>query len=78
MFIACAACHGRNGVATGGPAPDLRESALPLNPAAFWTVVHDGALIERGMPAFGMFEKPQIEAIRQYVRARSRLELAQH
>jgi quinohemoprotein ethanol dehydrogenase len=72
MFMACAACHGRNLVGAGGPAPDLRESPIPLNPEAFWSVVHDGALIERGMPRFGMFEKVQIEALRQYVRAGAR------
>jgi quinohemoprotein ethanol dehydrogenase len=76
MFMACAACHGRNLVGAGGPAPDLRESTIPLNPEAFWSVVHDGALIERGMPRFGMFGKPQIEALRQYIRARARAELA--
>jgi quinohemoprotein ethanol dehydrogenase len=76
MYMACAACHGRNVVGAGGPAPDLRESAIPLSPEAFWSVVHDGALIERGMPRFGVFGKPQIEALRQYVRARARAELA--
>jgi quinohemoprotein ethanol dehydrogenase len=76
MFLACAACHGRNAVGTGGPAPDLRESAVPLSPEAFWTVVHDGTLIERGMPRVSMFGKPQIEAIRQYIRASARAELA--
>jgi len=72
MFMACAACHGRNMIGAGGPAPDLRESSIPLSPEAFWSVVHDGALIERGMPRFGMFGKPEIEALRQYVRARAR------
>jgi quinohemoprotein ethanol dehydrogenase len=76
IFIACAACHGRNAIGVGGPAPDLRESAIPLSPEAFWTVVHDGALIERGMPPFGTFGKPQIEAIRQYVRSTARAQLA--
>jgi quinohemoprotein ethanol dehydrogenase len=76
MFMACAACHGRNVVGAGGPAPDLRESPIPLNPEAFWSVVHDGALIERGMPRFGIFGKPQVEALRQYIRARARTELA--
>jgi quinohemoprotein ethanol dehydrogenase len=76
MFMACAACHGRNMIGAGGPAPDLRESTIPLNPQAFWSVVHDGALIERGMPRFGIFGKPQIEALRQYIRARARAELA--
>jgi quinohemoprotein ethanol dehydrogenase len=74
MFLACAACHGRNVIGAGGPAPDLRESAIPLSPDAFWSVVHDGALIEHGMPRFGMFGKPEIEAIRQYVRASARAE----
>jgi len=76
MYMACAACHGRNGIGVGGPAPDLRESPIPLSPEAFWSVVHDGARIEHGMPGFGMFGKPQIEALRQYIRARSRAELA--
>ena len=76
MFMACAACHGRNLIGAGGPAPDLRESPIPLSPDAFWSVVHDGSLIERGMPRFGMFDKPQIEALRQYVRARARADLA--
>jgi len=75
MFMACAACHGRQAVGAGGPAPDLRESAVPLSPGAFWTVVHDGALIERGMPPVAMFGKPQVEALRQYIRARARAEL---
>jgi quinohemoprotein ethanol dehydrogenase len=76
MFIACAACHGRNAVGAGGPAPDLRESLIPLTPEAFWTVVHDGALIKRGMPSFSTFGQPQIEALRQYIRASARAELA--
>lgn len=76
MFIACGACHGKGAVAAGGPAPDLRESPIPLDPEAFQTVVHDGALIAKGMPRFTFFQKPQIEAIRQYVRAQTRAALA--
>ena len=75
LFIACVACHGRNAIGAGGPAPDLRESAIPLSPDAFWAVVHDGALMQRGMPRIGMYGKPQIEAIRQYIRSRARIEL---
>ena len=74
--MACAACHGRNLVGAGGPAPDLRESSIPLSPEAFWSVMHDGALVERGMPRFEMFGKPEIEALRQYIRAAARAELA--
>ncbi len=76
MFIACGACHGRNAVGVGGPAPDLRESPIPLSPEAFQTIVHDGALIQRGMPRFSyFFDKTKVEAIRQYIRARARAEL---
>jgi hypothetical protein len=39
-------------------------------------VVHDGALIQRGMPRFDVFGKPQIESIRQYVRSTARAQLA--
>jgi quinohemoprotein ethanol dehydrogenase len=78
LFMACAACHGRQAVGAGGPAPDLRESPLPLNPEAFWSVVHDGPLIQRGMPRVSLFGKPQVEALRQYVRSRARAELAQY
>jgi len=75
-YMACAACHGRNLVGAGGPAPDLRESAIPLNSEAFWSVVHDGALLAAGMPRFVAFDKNQIESLRQYIRfgARSALE----
>ncbi len=75
MFIACAACHGRNAVGVGGPGPDLRESAIALNPEAFRTVLH-GALIQRGMPRFDPLGKNDIEALRQYIRARARAALA--
>jgi quinohemoprotein ethanol dehydrogenase len=78
IFLACAACHGRQAVGAGGPAPDLRESAVPLHAEAFWTVVHDGALIQHGMPSVSMFTKPQVEAIRQYVRSRARAALVKH
>ncbi|MDE2405152.1 MAG: PQQ-dependent dehydrogenase, methanol/ethanol family [Sphingomonadales bacterium] len=76
MFMACGACHGKGAIGAGGPAPDLRESPIPLDAAAFYTVVHDGALIEKGMPRFAFFGKPQIEAIRQYVRSKAREALA--
>jgi quinohemoprotein ethanol dehydrogenase len=67
-YMACAACHGRNLVGAGGPAPDLRESAIALNSEAFWSVVHDGALLAEGMPRFAAFDKTQIEGLRQYIR----------
>jgi quinohemoprotein ethanol dehydrogenase len=64
-------------VGAGGPAPDLRESTVPLNADAFYAVVHDGALMSRGMPAFKAFNAPIIEKYRQYIRTVQRQTLAQ-
>ncbi|MBU6269644.1 MAG: PQQ-dependent dehydrogenase, methanol/ethanol family [Sphingomonadales bacterium] len=75
-YLACASCHGRDVVSAGGPAPDLRESAIPLDAQAFYTVVHDGVLRSRGMPPHAFFEKPQVEALRQYIRSAARKALA--
>lgn len=72
IFMACAACHGKSVASAGGPAPDLRESPIPLDPDAFYQVVSEGALMERGMPRFTFFDRPKIEAIRQYIRSEAR------
>lgn len=72
LFIACAACHGRNLVSPGAPGPDLRESQIALDPDGLYTVVHDGALIEHGMPQFASFSRQQIGDIYAYIRAGAR------
>jgi quinohemoprotein ethanol dehydrogenase len=72
LFMACAVCHGRDLVSAGAPAPDLRESQLALNPDAFWAVVHDGALIQRGMPRFDFFTREQVLQIYAYIRSGAR------
>jgi quinohemoprotein ethanol dehydrogenase len=66
----CTQCHGVGAVAGGG-GPDLRASAIPLSPEAFARIVHDGPLVARGMPAFGEFSAAQMEALRNYIRARA-------
>jgi quinohemoprotein ethanol dehydrogenase len=71
MSIACIACHGIGLKAAGSPAPDLRESQVALNADAFYAVVHDGALNERGMPKFD-FTPSQVQKLRAYVRATAR------
>jgi quinohemoprotein ethanol dehydrogenase len=76
MFLACAACHGKGLVSAGGPAPDLRESAIPLDKEAFRAVVMDGLLIDRGMPKISYFDAPKIEMIRQYIRQGQRAAIA--
>lgn len=73
MFLACAACHGRNAVGAGGPAPDLRESAIVADPDAYWSVLHDGVLMDRGMPKIPYFQREQAEAIRQFIRSRAQV-----
>jgi quinohemoprotein ethanol dehydrogenase len=72
LFLACAVCHGRDLQPAGGPAPDLRESKLALNADAFWTVVHDGALVRRGMPSFETLTREQIMQIYAYIRSGAR------
>lgn len=72
IFLACAVCHGRNLVSAGGPGPDLRESQIALHPESFWNVVHDGALIQNGMPKFASLTREQVMQIYAYIRAGAR------
>ena len=72
LYLMCAACHGRNLVSTGAPAPDLRESHLALSPQSFWSVVHDGSLIQYGMPRFEALTREQAMQIYDYIRAGAR------
>jgi quinohemoprotein ethanol dehydrogenase len=68
--VHCVTCHG-GGAVSAGMAPDLRRSSVPLSPAAFRSVVHDGALLKLGMPQFDEFDDAQLGAIRQYIRAQA-------
>jgi quinohemoprotein ethanol dehydrogenase len=63
----CGVCHGA-GARGGGILPDLRRSHA-LDDAQQWqAIVHDGALKQNGMVAFGKwFSTAQIEAVRGYV-----------
>ena len=71
-YASCAWCHGANAIA-GGMAPDLRASAVPLDPAAFATIVRGGLEI-RGMPKFGEATDRDLEGLRHYLRQQARLE----
>jgi len=71
LFSACAICHGMDAVAAGS-APDLRWSAVPTTAAGFAAVVHDGALLDHGMPVFDQLTPEQLEDIRFYLRSRAR------
>ena len=78
LYLACAACHGRDLVSTGAPAPDLRESQLALHPDTFWSVVHEGTLLEYGMPQFGTFTREQVMHLYAYIRSGARQVLGSH
>ena len=48
--------------------PDLRRSAVLQSEQVWQTIVHDGALEQRGMVGFGQSLSPsRIEALRQFV-----------
>lgn len=72
----CHGCHGGDAESSGAPGPDLRESAIAMDPDALWSVLHDGALLPRGMPRFAHLTRPQVLQIRAFVRAMARKELA--
>ena len=63
----CSFCHGANAVAAG-MAPDLRASSIPLDQQTFASVVRDGALISRAMPAHPELSDLELEAMRHYIR----------
>ena len=71
----CAVCHGVDVIAAG-VAPDLRRSPAILSADTFRAIVHDGALVPRGMPRFEELSDDGLAAIRQYLRTEAR-ELAQ-
>jgi quinohemoprotein ethanol dehydrogenase len=72
LYAACAVCHGRDVAASGAIAPDLRESVVALNPDSFWMVLHEGTLLENGMPRFENLSREQAMLIYTYIRAAAR------
>ena len=74
----CFVCHGGEAV-SGGSAPDLRASQVPLSAKAFAAVVRDGALAVDGMPKMTDLSSDELDALRQYVRSRAaELRASQH
>jgi quinohemoprotein ethanol dehydrogenase len=74
--LACSACHGLNLASPGAPGPDLRESRIALSESGVFAAVHDGALLEKGMPQFAMLGSHEIHEIYAYIRAGARAALA--
>ena len=74
----CVLCHGRELAPAGGTAPDLRKSTIALDRDALWTIVHDGPLMEHGMPHFEYLTRTQVGDIYAFIRAGARKALAKH
>jgi len=72
LSIRCAACHGVGLQSPGAPGPDLRESAIALDPAAFKELLKSGAMMEQGMPRFEMLTDQEIAQLYAFIRARAR------
>jgi quinohemoprotein ethanol dehydrogenase len=69
--VHCGVCHGY-GLRSGGSAPDLRESPVALRPEGLWSVVHEGALLDRGMPRFDELTQEQVRQLHAYIREGAR------
>ena len=67
----CATCHGAKGL-SGGAAPDLLRSPVPLDLPSFIQIVKAGPLVTRGMPAFAEVPDQSVAAIAHYLRRRAR------
>ena len=66
----CFLCHGPSAV-SGGGAPDLRSSGVPLSYDAMSSVIRDGAMLERGMPIFDELSDEDIVNLQHYIRMRA-------
>ena len=67
LYSDCGACHGPDLIAKG-MAPDLRASSIPLSASSFASVVKDGILTSRAMPAFPQYSEQDLEALRHFIR----------
>ncbi len=60
-------CHG-GGAVSGGYAPDLRASPIPLNAQAFKDVVVNGQRRPLGMPDFKQLDDHKLDTLRHFIR----------
>ena len=63
----CAMCHG-GGAVSGGYAPDLRASPIPLDAKNFKDIVVNGQRRTLGMPDFKLLDDHKLETLRHYIR----------
>lgn len=64
----CFSCHGLPG-RSGGTAPDLARSGVPVDADAFDAIIRSGALVSNGMPRFAELSDSELADIRQFIRA---------
>jgi len=67
----CVLCHG-SGAVSGGYAPDLRASTIPLYDAALQDVVVKGSRQTAGMPRFTDLTDGDLKALQHYIRREAR------
>jgi quinohemoprotein ethanol dehydrogenase len=67
----CASCHGDR-LDAMGLAPDLRESAIAVNPKTFAQLLRSDAMVERNMPKFDDLSDDDIEDLYHYIRSAAR------
>lgn len=72
LYSQCLGCHGFRLQGTGSPGPDLRESQIALHEENLWPILHDGALLDHGMPRFDNLTKAQVHQLYSYIRAGAR------
>ncbi len=75
LYAPCSGCHGGQAESAGAPGPDLRESAIALDPEMFRKVVRDGISQSKGMPSFPAFSDEQLTQLWSYIREAARVEL---
>jgi len=75
FMLRCVGCHGFQAIA-GGAAPNLLRSPIPLDFGALKSVLHDGVLLQNGMPKFEELTDEQIAQIQHFIRQRAREEIA--
>jgi quinohemoprotein ethanol dehydrogenase len=73
--VRCVICHGP-GAVSGGGAPDLRRSQIPLSIDSLNAVVREGALVQNGMPKFGEMTPAELLSIQHYIRQQARAAIA--
>ena len=67
----CVLCHGA-GAVSGGYAPDLRASTIPIYDDALQDVVIKGSRQTAGMPRFHEFSEGDLKALQHYIRREAR------